>query len=186
MGGPKGFVLSCMPFVGRSLTKSKPKIQGFALTDRWSAFRLFSTQGENMKKTIFLFLASPFLWFLSSSTIIAQDVAQSDQITQNQQIIQDGISTTGRFDPVTVNASSTSNVSVQFPLSLASKAVTVQPLDGGVVQSADPAISVDGNLSFSFQVSDRPGVYRVVVIDPNADENSPHIIALVQLEVPSP
>ena len=67
---------------------------------------------------------------------------------------------------------------------LASKTVAVQALDGGLVQTADPAINLDGNLSFSFQVSDRSGVYRVIVIDPNAAENSPHIIAVVQFEVP--
>jgi hypothetical protein len=139
-----------------------------------------------MKKTIFLFLAGPFLWFLSSSTATAQDVAQSDQITQNQQVIQDGSSTTGRFDSVTVNPNSLSDIAVQFPLGLANKVVTVGALDGGVVQTADSAINGDGNLCFSFQVTDRPGVYRVVVIDPNADENSPHIIALVQFEVPTP
>jgi hypothetical protein len=139
-----------------------------------------------MEKTIFVILANSFLWFLGCWTATAQDVAQSDQITQDQQIIQDGSSTTGKFDAVTVNPSSTSDVLVQFPLGLANKTVTVQPLDGGLVQTADSAINVDGNLSFSFQVSDRPGVYRVIVIDPNADENSPHIIASVQFEVPSP
>jgi hypothetical protein len=138
-----------------------------------------------MKRTIFVFLASPFLWFISCWTAIAQDVAQSDQITQGQQIIQADSSTTGNFEPVTVNLSSTSDVALQFPLSLASKPVAVQPLDGGVVQRADSAIDQDGNLSFSFQVSDRSGMHRVIVIDPNADENSPHVIALVHFEVPS-
>jgi hypothetical protein len=43
-----------------------------------------------MNKTIFLFLASPFPWFLSSSTVTAQDLAQSNQITDDgsQKIIQ--------------------------------------------------------------------------------------------------
>jgi hypothetical protein len=44
-----------------------------------------------MKKTMFIFLASPFLWFLSSRRTTAQTpVAQSDEITDDgsQQIIQ--------------------------------------------------------------------------------------------------
>src|SRR5262249_25309827 len=125
---------------------------------------------------------SPFLGFISCWTAIAQDVAQSDQITQGQQIIQADSTTTGKFEPVTVGASTTSDVALQFPLSLASKTVTVQPLDGGIVQTADSAIDPKGTFSFSFQVSERSGRHRVIVIDPSADENSPHIIALVQLE----
>jgi hypothetical protein len=136
-----------------------------------------------MKRTIFVCLASPFLWFISYWTAIAQDVAQSDQITQGQQIIQADSTTTGKFETVTVGPSATSDVALQFPLSLATKAVAVRPLDGGVVQTADSAIDQDGNLSFSFQVSDRSGMHRVIVVDPNADENSPHIIAIVQFEV---
>jgi len=138
-----------------------------------------------MKKTTFVYLASPFLWFVSCWTATAQDVVQSDQITQGQQIIQADSSTTGKFEPVTVSPSSTSDVVLHFPLNLASKTVAVQPLDGGVVQTANSAIDQDGNFSFSFQVTDRPGMHRIVVIDPNADENSRHIIALVQLEVPT-
>src|SRR5438552_1402160 len=38
-----------------------------------------------MNKTTFLSLASPFLWFGSSWAAPAQDVVQSDQITQDQQ-----------------------------------------------------------------------------------------------------
>jgi hypothetical protein len=139
-----------------------------------------------MKKIIFA-LAASFLCFGSCCIATAQaPVAQFDQITQNRQIIQADISTTGKFEPVTVGASATSDVSLQFPLSLAGKAVAVRQLDGGVVQTADPAIDQEGNLSFSFQVSNRPGMHRVIVIDPNADEDSPHIIAVVQFEVPSP
>jgi hypothetical protein len=41
-----------------------------------------------MKKTILVFLLSTFLWFPSCWTATSQDVAQSDQITQGQQIIQ--------------------------------------------------------------------------------------------------
>jgi hypothetical protein len=69
---------------------------------------------------------------------------------------------------------------------MASKSVAVQPLDGGTVTSGSATIGADGSLSFSFQVTDQPGVHRVVVIDPNADDESPHIVAVVQFEVPSP
>ena len=136
-----------------------------------------------MKRTAFNLLPAIFLWLGSCYTTTAQDVAQSDQITLGQQIIQADSSTTGKFEPVTVNPSTTSDVALLFPLSLASKEVVVRPLDGGVLQTADLAIDQDGNLSFSFQVSDRPGMHRVIVIDPNAGEDSPHIIAVVQFEV---
>ena len=138
-----------------------------------------------MNKLTFNLLAAIFLWLAISWRATAQDVAQSDQITQNQQIIQDGMSTTGKFEPVTVNPSSTSDVSIQFPLTFANRPVSVGALDGGVVQTADSTINADGNFAFSFQVSDRTGIYRVVVIDPNADEDSPHIVAIVQFEVPA-
>jgi hypothetical protein len=139
-----------------------------------------------MNKVTFNLLAAIFLWLGSFCTAPAQDVAQSDQITQDQQVIQADNTTTGKFEAVIVGPISTSDVALVFPLSLANKAVLVQPLDGGVVQTADSAIDQDGNLSFSFQVSDRPGRYRVTVIDPNADVDSPPIIAVVQFEVPSP
>jgi hypothetical protein len=137
-----------------------------------------------MKTLAFDPLPSILLWLTICCIATAQDVAQSDQITQNQQVIQDSISTTGKFEPVTVGANSTSDVSVQFPSTFVNRTVTVGALDGGVVQTADSAINSDGNLSFSFQVSNRAGLYRVVVIDPNAAEDSPHIIATVQFEVP--
>jgi len=92
-----------------------------------------------MKLRTFNLLAAIFLWLGSCGSAIAQDVAQSDQIMQGQQIIQADSTTTGKFEPVIVNASSTSDVALLFPLSLASKAVTVQALDGGVLQTADSA-----------------------------------------------
>ena len=69
---------------------------------------------------------------------------------------------------------------------MASKSVSVQALDGGTLANTGSTIDQNGALSFSFQVSDQPGVHRVIVIDPNADAESPHIVALVQFEVPSP
>jgi hypothetical protein len=115
-------------------------------------------------------------------------VAQSDQITDDgsQQTIQNDGSTTGKFEPVTVDPSASSDVALQFPVSMASKSVSIAALDGGTVTSGSTAIGVDGSLSFSFQVTDQPGVHRVLVIDPNADDDSPQIVGVVQFEVPSP
>ena len=76
-------------------------------------------------------------------------------------------------------------MALQFPVSMASKPVSIAALDGGTVMSGSTAIGADGSLSFSFQVSDEPGVHRVVVMDPNADDDSPKIIGIVQFEVPS-
>ena len=141
-----------------------------------------------MKKTILSVLTTSFLWFGSCCIATAQaPVAQSDQITDDgsQQTIQDDGSTTGKFEPVTVDPSASSDVAMQFPLSMASKSVTIAALDGGAVWSSSTAIGADGSLSFSFQVTDQPGVHRVLVIDPNADEDSPQIVGVVQFEVPS-
>jgi hypothetical protein len=138
-----------------------------------------------MKKIMFNLLPAIFLWLGSCCTANAQ--ATGDQITDpNQQIIQDDSSTTGKFQPVTVDPSATSDVALQFPLNLGGKTVQVQPLDGGVLQIASSTIDQNGNLAFSFQVSDQPGVYRVIVIDPSADENSPYVMGMVQFEVPNP
>jgi hypothetical protein len=140
-----------------------------------------------MKRILFNLLPAIFLWFGSCCIAIAQaPVAQSDQITDDQQIIQDDSSSTGKFEPVAVDPSASSDVALQFPLSLASKPVVVQPLDGGVLQIGNSVIDQNGLLSFSFQVTDQPGVHRVIVIDPNADEDSTHIIGMVQFEVPNP
>ena len=142
-----------------------------------------------MKKTILCVLTASFLCFGSCCIATAQaPVAQSDQITDDgsQQIIQDDGSATGKFEPVTVDPSASSDVALQFPVSMASNSVSIAALDGGTMTSGSTAIGADGSLSFSFQVSDQPGVHRVVVIDPNADDDSPKIIGMVQFEVPSP
>jgi hypothetical protein len=141
-----------------------------------------------MKRTIFIVLAASFLCFGSCCIATGQaPVAQSDQITDDgsQQIIQDDNSTTGEFEPVTIDPGASSDVALQFPVSMASKPVSIAALDGGTVMSGSTAIGADGSLSFSFQVSDQPGVHRVVVMDPNADDDSPKIIGVVQFEVPS-
>jgi hypothetical protein len=142
-----------------------------------------------MKKTILRVLTASFLCFGSCFIATGQaPVAQSDQITDDgsQQIIQDDGSTTGKFEPVTVDPSASSDVALQFPVSMASKSVSIAALDGGTVWSGSTTIGADGSLSFSFQVSDQPGVHRVVVIDPSADDESPQIVGVVQFEVPSP
>lgn len=138
-----------------------------------------------MKRILFDLLPAIFLWLGSCYTASAQ-VAQSDQITDGQQIIQDDSSATGKFQPVTVDPDGTSDVALQFPLGQANKSVLVQPLDGGTLQISNSTIDQNGMLSFSFQVSDQPGLYRVIVIDPNADADSPNIIGMVQFEVPNP
>jgi len=140
-----------------------------------------------MKKTIFILLTASFFCCVAAGQV---PVAQSDQITDDgsQQIIQDDGSSTGKFEPVVVDPSANSDVALQFPVSMANKPVVVAALDGGTVTNAGgmPTIGTDGALSFSFQVTDQPGVHRVLVIDPNADENSREIVAVVQFEVPSP
>ena len=142
-----------------------------------------------MEKTILSVLTTSFLCFGSCYIATAQaPVEQSDQITDDgsQQTIQDDGSTTGKFEPVTVDPSASSDVALQFPVSMASKSVSIAALDGGTVTSGSTAIGADGSLSFSFQVTDQPGVHRVLVIDPNADDDSPQIVGVVQFEVPSP
>jgi hypothetical protein len=142
-----------------------------------------------MKKIIFTILPATFLCFASCYTATAQDapVAQSDQITgHGQEIIQDDDSSTGTFMPVTVDPSATSDVALQFPASLTNRSVAIEALDGGALSSNSATIGADGSLSFSFQVSDQPGVHRVLVIDPNSGEDDPHIIGVVQFEVANP
>jgi hypothetical protein len=139
-----------------------------------------------MKTKLFILLPAISVWFGSCITATAQDVAQSDQITQDQQVIQADASTTGKFEPVDVDPSATSDVALQFPPSLTNKSVAIEALDGGTLSTNSATIDANGNLSFSFQVTDQPGVHRVVVIDPNADEDSEHIIGMVQCEVPPP
>src|SRR6266480_1997875 len=139
-----------------------------------------------MKRTLFNLLPAIFIWFGSCCIATAQDqVAQSDQITTDGLEVQDDNSTTGKFESVTVDPSATSDVGLQFPASAANKPVVIEPLDGGQLSTNSTTIDANGMLAFSFQVTDEPGVHRVIVIDPNADEDSIHIIGMVQFEVPS-
>jgi len=140
-------------------------------------------------KNIILTVLTASVCFGSCRIAIGQEpVAQSDQITDGdtQEIIQDDSSSTGAFQSVSVDPNANSDVALQFPVNMASKSVSVQALDGGTLSNTGSTIDQNGALSFSFQVSDQPGVHRVIVIDPNADAESPHIVALVQFEVPSP
>jgi hypothetical protein len=139
-------------------------------------------------KKIMLIVLTASVCFGSCCIVTGQaPVAQSDQITNGdtQEIIQDDSTSTGTFQSVPVDPSANSDVALQFPLSMASKSVSVQALDGGTLTNTASIIDQNGSVSFSFQVSDQPGVHRVIVIDPNADVESPHIVALVQFEVPS-
>jgi len=138
-------------------------------------------------KNIILTVLTASVCFGSCCIAIGQEpVAQSDQITDGdtQEIIQDDGSTTGKFEPVTVDPGASSDVALQFPVSMASKSVSIAAPDGGTLTTNSITIDTNGKIAFSFQVSDQPGVHRVIVIDPNADEDSPHIIGVVQFEVP--
>jgi len=143
-----------------------------------------------MKKIIFMVLTAS-VCFGSCCIVTGQaPVAQSDEITDGdtQEVIQTDSSSTGTFATVTVDASANSDVKLQFPVSLASKTVTIAAMDGGTLTGGGGTSSIggDGSLSFSFQASDQPGVHRIIVIDPNAGEDDPYIIGVVQFEVPSP
>ena len=137
-----------------------------------------------MKKIMLNLLPTIFLWL--GSCWIANAQATGDQITDGGQIIQDNSSATGSFQPVTVDANSTSGVKLQFPTGSAGKNLLIQPLDGGTASTGAATVDQTGLLQFSFQVTDQPGVYRVIVIDPNADQNSPYVVGIVQFEVPNP
>jgi hypothetical protein len=138
-----------------------------------------------MKKTIFSLLPAIFLWLASCCIATAQaPVAQADQITTDGQIVQDDNSSTGKFESVDVDPSTTSDVALQFPPSLTNRSVAIEAPDGGTLSTNSATIDASGKLAFSFQVTDQPGVHRVIVIDPNADEDSEHIVAMVQFEVP--
>ncbi len=125
-----------------------------------------------MIRILFNLLPVIFLWLGSCCVVMAQaPVAQSDQITTDGEITQDDDSSSGKFQSVDVDALTTSDVTLQFPASLTNRSVS-------------GTIDQNGALTFSFQVSDQPGVHRVIVIDPNADEDSLYVIGMVQFEVP--
>jgi hypothetical protein len=139
-----------------------------------------------MKRTMFTLLPAIFLWLCSCCIATAQDpgppFASADQITfQNQQVIT-ASSASGVFDPVTVNPLDAMNVQLQFPITATGIATVIQVMDGGVlgIDGSSVIIGEDGTLSFPFQVSDVPGLYRVLVI------SNDQTIAQVQFWVPKP
>jgi hypothetical protein len=152
-----------------------------------------------MKRIVPCLLTTIFLWLgsfciatgqiIDDGQIIQNDsTVQSDQIIDDGQIIQNDNTATGEFQPVTVDPSGTSDVALQFSPSKAGQPVLVQPLDGGTlgIDGQSATLDANGTLSFPFQVTDQPGVYRVIVIDPNAGDDSPYVIGVVQFEVPNP
>jgi hypothetical protein len=185
---PKWFVLSCSRFVGGSPTQAKIKIQGFTLTDKFSAVRISSARGENMKNLILTLLPAIFLGSGSCYGAPAPDpdpvVAKSVQIIRADGVVVADDNDAGNFEPVMVDQSTTSGVALQFPASFTNKPVAIEAPDGGTLSTNSATVDTNGNLAFSFQVSDQPGVHRVIVIDPNPAEDSPHIVGVVQFEVP--
>ena len=139
-----------------------------------------------MKKIRLLPLLAIFLWLSSCRITSAEDprppLASAEQITfQNQQVVATS-SANGTFDPVTVNPLDAMNVQLQFPVTAAGIATVIQVMDGGLlgIGGTSAVIGQDGTLSFPFQVSDVPGLYRVLVI------SNDQTIAQVQFWVPNP
>jgi hypothetical protein len=139
-----------------------------------------------MKRLTFNLLPAIFLWLLSCCVAMAQDpaplLASSAQITfQNQQVVTVA-SASGVFDQVTVNSLDAMSVQLQFPITAAGVATVIQVMDGGVlgIDGSSVIIGQDGTLLFPFQVSDVPGLYRVLVI------SNDQTIAQVQFWVPNP
>ena len=138
-----------------------------------------------MKKIMVNLLPAIFLWL--GSCCITNGQASGDQITDpNQQIIQDKDSSNGKFQPVTVDPNATSNVKLQFPTNDVGNTLSIQPLDGGTASVNTATVDQTGLLTFSFQVTDQPGLYRVIVVDPNATDTAHKIVGLVEFEVPDP
>jgi hypothetical protein len=139
-----------------------------------------------MKKIRLLPLLAIFLWLSSCRITNAENpgppLASAEQITfQNQQVVTTS-SANGTFDPVTVNPLDPMNVQLQFPVTAAGIATVIQVMDGGLlgIDGNSAVIGQDGTLSFPFQVSDVPGLYRVLVI------SNDQTIAQVQFWVPNP
>jgi hypothetical protein len=138
-----------------------------------------------MKRIIFNLLPGFFLWF--GSLVIARgdpplsccDVIQLDAIQ-----MQD-CSPKGEFQPVSMTSLETATVTLEFDVSLAGTEVTIQALDGGTLSTGgSTTIDQNGNLSFSFQVADQPGLYRISVVAQMGNGSVP--ISMVQFQVPNP
>jgi hypothetical protein len=120
------------------------------------------------------------------ATLPAQEPAPpwalSDEITFDDGEQIEGLSAKGTFEPVTLDPFTTITVKLQFSTSLAGTSLIVQALDGGVLSGiGEPAtLDGDGAVSFQFQVSDLPGLYR---IEGTANGSS---VGMVQFQVPNP
>lgn len=138
-----------------------------------------------MKRIIFNLLPGFFLWF--GSLLIARGdppLACCDVIQLPNSQVED-CTAKGQFEPVVVDPLVTASVNLQFDASLAGAQVVVQALDGGTLGiNGSMTLDQEGNLSFSFQVSQQPGLYRVSVVDVNGDGSVP--LALVQFQIPNP
>jgi len=140
-----------------------------------------------MKKTIFNLVPAIFLWLGSCCALVAQDAAESDQITDaQQQIIQDSNSSNGKFEPVTVDSGATSSVALQFPIQTGGETVLIEPLDGGTTNLDTATIDQTGLLTFSFCAGQQSGIYHVFVLDPSVQDAPSKIVAVVQFVVPTP
>jgi hypothetical protein len=146
-----------------------------------------------MKTMLFSLLPALLLWFGNCRVAIAQeentDTAKSEEVTLADEEVIEKESRTGKFDPVKLEAGASTDLKVEFPLSLADKGVLVQQLDGGQlsIDGESARIDQEGRLSLSFAVDDQPGIYRLVVIDPDGGEDgNATVVGLMQFEVPDP
>jgi hypothetical protein len=139
---------------------------------------------EMINKLIVTLLA--ILLWLGTSRIAYGDppfsCCYTIQLTASQ--VED-CSGNGQLQPVIVTALETATVTLQFDTSLAGTEVVVQALDGGALGiSGSAIIDQNGNLSFPFQISDQPGLYRISVV---ADMGSGSVpLSLVQFQLPNP
>jgi hypothetical protein len=139
---------------------------------------------KRMKRILFNLLPI-FLWLGNCM------IARGDPPLSCCNVIQLGASQVedcsakGAFEPVVVTSLETAAVTLQFDTTLAGTPVVVQALDGGTVGiNGSSAIDQDGNLSFSFQIGNQAGIYRVSVVANYGNEDIP--VSLVQFQVPNP
>jgi hypothetical protein len=138
-----------------------------------------------MKRILLNALPAILLW-LGSFPIARGDppLACCDVIQLANSQVED-CTAKGQFESMVVDPLVTATVNLEFDVTLAGTQVVVQALDGGTLGiNGSTTIDQGGNLSFSFQVGEQPGLYRVSVVDVNGDGSVP--LALVQFQVPNP
>jgi hypothetical protein len=137
-----------------------------------------------MIKKISLSLLATLVWFGSSLIAHGDPPLGCCDVVQLTTTQLEDCSTTGEFQTVVVSPLETITVTLQFDLSVVNTPVVVQALDGGVLGIGDSTtIDQNGSLTFPFQVSDLPGLYRVSVI---ADLDGISVpFSLVQFQVPT-